>query len=238
MNTDNMALSGETIDYGPCAFMDVYHAATVFSSIDYHGRYAYSNQPQIAHWNLARLGSALLPLFHKEEEQAVAMGNEILKSYPETFRKCWLSGFRAKLGLFNEEPGDRELVENLLTIMQEQAADFTNTFRDLSGDLIGHEQLREHADFKAWRKTWEDRLGRQPQSLQQARELMRRHNPAFIPRNHKVEEALAAATRGDLSVMEKLLDVLIKPFAYDRDLPEFNTPRPEGQCRYQTFCGT
>jgi serine/tyrosine/threonine adenylyltransferase len=238
MNTDNMALSGETIDYGPCAFMDAYHPATVFSSIDHHGRYAYANQPAIAHWNLSRLASAMLPLLHTNEEEAVAAANSVLQTFPEHFHSHWLAGLRAKLGLFNEEPGDAELAENLLAVMQEHGADFTNTFRDLSGDVMSDATLAASAEFQAWRTRWQERLGRQSQNFNEARTLMRRHNPAFIPRNHKVEEALAAATvHSDLSVLERLFDVLAQPFAYDRQLPEFSTPpAPDGV--YKTFCGT
>jgi len=238
MNTDNMALAGETIDYGPCAFMDAYHPATVFSSIDQHGRYAYANQPTIAHWNLSRLASALLPLLHANEEEAVAVANDVLRTFPEIFRAHWLSGLRAKLGLFNEEPGDAKLGEDLLALMQEHGADFTNTFRDLSGDEMTDAALAAGAEFRAWHARWQERLGRQPQTREEVRVLMRRHNPAFIPRNHKVEEALAAATHGDLSVLEKLLSVLAQPYDYDRQLPEFSTPPAPGACAYQTFCGT
>jgi len=239
MNTDNMALSGETIDYGPCAFMDAYHPATVFSSIDHHGRYAYANQPDIAHWNLTRLASALLPLLHIDEEEAVAVANGVLRTFPEIFRAHWLAGLRAKLGLFNEEPGDAELGENLFAVMQEHEADFTNTFRDLSGDAMTDATLAASAEFQAWHIRWQERLGRQPQSRDEACALMRRHNPAFIPRNHKVEEALAAATlHDDLTVLEKLINVLAQPYAYDRQMPEFCTPPASGACAYQTFCGT
>jgi uncharacterized protein YdiU (UPF0061 family) len=239
MNTDNMALSGETIDYGPCAFMDAYHPATVFSSIDHHGRYAYANQPKIAHWNISRLASAMLPLLHTNEEEAVAVANSVLKSFPEIFRMHWLAGLRAKLGLFNEEPGDIELAENLFTLMQEQGVDFTNTFRDLSDKGMMNVELTASAEFLAWHTRWQERLGRQPQNRDEARALMRRHNPAFIPRNHKVEEALAAATfHGNLSELEKLLDVIAQPFAYDRQLPDFSTPPAPDAPVYRTFCGT
>jgi serine/tyrosine/threonine adenylyltransferase len=239
MNTDNMALSGETIDYGPCAFMDAYHPATVFSSIDHHGRYAYGNQPTIAHWNLSRLASALLPLLHDNEDEAVNIANEILRTFPERFRAHWLTGVRAKLGLFNGEASDEALANDLLSVMQEHGADFTNTFRDLSRDVVTDTALATTAEFQSWRTRWQERASRQSQSREESRALMRRHNPAFIPRNHKVEEALAAATEsGDLSVMEKLLDVLKCPYDYERDLPEFSTPAPSGCGRYQTYCGT
>jgi serine/tyrosine/threonine adenylyltransferase len=239
MNTDNMALSGETIDYGPCAFMDAYHPATVFSSIDHHGRYAYANQPKIAHWNISCLASAMLPLLDTNEEEAVAVANSVLQTFPKIFRTHWLVGQRAKLGLFNEEPGDAELAESLLAVMQKQGADFTNTFRDLSGEVMTHIELAAHAEFRAWHTRWQERLGRQPQNRTEACALMRQHNPAFIPRNHKVEEALSAATfHGDLSEVEKLLDVIAQPFAYDRQLPDFSTPPAPDAPVYQTFCGT
>ena len=237
MNTDNMALSGETIDYGPCAFMDAYHPATVFSSIDHNGRYAYANQPRIAHWNLSRLASAMLPLLHTDEEKSVEIANEVLGKFPAMFHAAWLKEFRGKLGLFNEEPGDAELGEALLTVMQEQSLDFTNTFRDLS---IGSpsDALVAEAQFNAWQARWKDRLSRQSQSAREVQALMQRHNPAFIPRNHKVEEALAAATEhGDLRLVTKLLDVLAQPFAYHRNFPEYSNPSPACD-GYQTFCGT
>lgn len=239
MNTDNVALSGETIDYGPCAFMDAYHPNTVFSSIDHHGRYAYANQPPIAHWNLSRLASALLPLLHTDDEQAVAVANEVLRTFPDLFQNHWLAGMRAKLGLFNEEPDDAALAEDLLALMQEHAADFTNTFRDLSGTALSNSALANSAAFQTWQTRWQQRLARQSQPWEEVQALMRRNNPAFIPRNHKVEEALAAATEeGSLSVMERLLEVLARPFDYGRDLPEYSAPEPSGSCRYRTFCGT
>jgi uncharacterized protein YdiU (UPF0061 family) len=242
MNTDNMALSGETIDYGPCAFMDAYHPATVFSSIDHHGRYAFANQPIIAQWNLSRLAAALLPLLHTDEEQAVAIANKVLGAFPELYQKHWLEGMRAKLGLFDQQPGDQELVEALLAIMQEQRMDFTNTFRDLSGDLMTADApfapIRSE-EFKTWRARWLERLRQQSQDLSEAQSLMRQHNPAFIPRNHKVEEALAAATdQEDVSVARKLLEVLARPFGYDVHMPEYSTPPLASDIPYQTFCGT
>jgi serine/tyrosine/threonine adenylyltransferase len=239
MNTDNMALSGETIDYGPCAFMDAYHPATVFSSIDHHGRYAYGNQPSIAHWNLSPFASALLLLMHEDEKEAVDMANDILRTFPNHFGTHWFAGLRAKLGLFNEEPGDEALANDLLGAMQEHGADFTNTFRDLSGDVMTDAALATRAEFQAWHTRWQQRLSRQGQSREEVHALMRRHNPAFIPRNHKVEEALAAATgSGSLSIMKKLLDVLTQPFDYSRDMPEFSTPGPSSGQPYQTYCGT
>jgi uncharacterized protein YdiU (UPF0061 family) len=241
MNTDNMALSGETIDYGPCAFMDTYDPATVFSSIDDGGRYAYGNQPAIAQWNLARLAEAMLPLFDADAGLAVERATAALDRFPEIFEQHWLDGMRAKLGLFTHEDEDRALVDDLLAWMQRTSADFTNTFRSLtSGRLVGESTADPDPDpeFEAWRRRLEARRGRQPQSPPEVESLMRRNNPAFIPRNHNVEEALLAATDGnDFSVMERLLHVLATPYDHDHDLPMFSTPG-SNQRPYRTFCGT
>ena len=238
MNTDNMALSGETIDYGPCAFMDAYDPATVFSSIDEGGRYAYGNQPSIAQWNLARLAEAMLPLFDAAADRAVERATEVLDLFPALFNQHWLDGMRAKLGLFTPEADDEALVNDLLAWMRQRSADFTNTFRSLTGGCLVGESLNADADWQAWRGRWEARRGRQPQSPAEAGTLMRRHNPAFIPRNHNVEAALVAATvHHDLSVMEQLLDVMASPYDHDRDLPLFSAPGASDR-PYRTFCGT
>jgi uncharacterized protein YdiU (UPF0061 family) len=236
MNTDNMALSGETIDYGPCAFMDAYDPATVFSSIDYAGRYAYGNQPPIAQWNLARLAEAMLPLFDPDTDRAIERATASLHRFPTLFEDFWLDGMRAKLGLFTREDDDKALAGDLLAWMPQTTADFTNTFRMLSTAGLVEEALEADPELKEWHRKWEARRQRQPQSREQGEDLMRRHNPAFIPRNHKVEEALRAATAGDLSVMRRLLDVLERPYDHGRDLPPFSTPAPSGP--YRTFCGT
>jgi uncharacterized protein YdiU (UPF0061 family) len=238
MNTDNMALSGETIDYGPCAFMDTYDPATVFSSIDAGGRYAYGNQPPIAQWNLARLAEAMLPLFDPNVDRAVERATTALDRFPGLFQQHWLDGMRAKLGLFTPERDDEALVNDLLAWMQRQSADFTNTFRLLtSGRLVGH-STNADPELEAWHRRLEARRSCEPQSPAEAETLMRRHNPAFIPRNHKVEEALLAATTGDdFSVMERLLEVLATPYDHDRDLPAFSAPPAAGE-PYRTFCGT
>jgi len=236
MNTDNMALSGETIDYGPCAFMDAYDPATVFSSIDHAGRYAYGNQPSIAHWNLTRLAEAMLPLFDTDLEGAVERATQSLNRFPDLFEDAWLEGMRSKLGLFTQESGDKELVDELLAWMKRESADFTNTFRSLSA--AGATADAADADFASWRRRLEARQSRQPQAPAEIAALMRRHNPAFIPRNHLVEDALRAATEdGDVSVTGRLLDVLATPYDHDRDLPAFSTPGRDDRA-YQTFCGT
>jgi serine/tyrosine/threonine adenylyltransferase len=239
MNTDNMALSGETIDYGPCAFMDHYDPATVFSSIDSGGRYAYGNQPAIAQWNLARLAEAMLPVFDADAERAVERATAALDRFPQLFQQHWLDGMRAKLGLFTQEPGDASLAEDLLAWMHRRSADFTNTFRSLTRGRLLEETATADADLETWHERWRGRRAHQSRSLDEATALMRQHNPAFIPRNHKVEEALdAATTHDDLSVMERLLEVLASPYDHDRDLPAFSTP-PGGDARpYRTYCGT
>jgi uncharacterized protein YdiU (UPF0061 family) len=232
MNTDNMALSGETIDYGPCAFMDLYDPATVFSSIDRNGRYAYANQPGIAHWNLARLAEALLPLFDSDENKAVEMAKELLGKFPSRFQHHWISGMRAKLGLFNEEAGDVALVESLLQGMLRNRSDYTNTLRALDPEKV----CGVDAD---WYAAWSARLARQPQTLEDARSLMRRHNPVVIPRNHRVEEALEAATSsGDYQPFNRLLAALANPFEEGLEKDGYREPSPDGSLGYQTFCGT
>ncbi len=235
MNTDNMALSGETIDYGPCAFMDAYDPDTVFSSIDRNGRYAYGHQPKIAQWNLARLAEALLPLLHEDEKLAVEAANESIDGFEGRFKHHWLVGMRAKLGLFTEASDDAFLIQALLDWMQQTRADFTNTFRALSAESA--EQLSQDEAFLSWHQRWQSRLSQQPQSVSEVAMLMRRHNPAFIPRNHKVEEALAAASEnGDLSAMQRLLAVFEKPYDHSVELPEYSQPSVAEA--YQTYCGT
>ena len=237
MNTDNMALSGETIDYGPCAFMDAYDPATVFSSIDHAGRYAYGNQPPIAQWNLARLAEAMLPLFDPNVDRAIERATSVLDRFPDLFEQHWLRGMRSKLGLFTEEPEDTALANDLLAWMQQRSADFTNTFRALTTGALP-EGTGGDAEFDAWHRRLEARRLRQPQPREESRDLMRRHNPAVIPRNHLVEEALQAATANkDFTAMERLLDVLTNPYDHERDVAAFGTPG-EGGRSYRTFCGT
>ncbi|MDB6173160.1 MAG: hypothetical protein JWL59_2471 [Chthoniobacteraceae bacterium] len=238
MNTDNMALSGETIDYGPCAFMDVYDPATVFSSIDQHGRYAYGNQPVIAQWNLTRLAESLLPLLHLEENHAIAMAEEALQGFADRYEAHWLSGMRRKLGLLTEEPGDAALIKTLLEWMQKSKADFTNTFASLSNEARIEDAWRNDTGFSLWHEQWQARLGSQPHPSAESAELRRANNPAFIPRNHLVEAALAAAQQEDMGVMERLLEVLAAPYNHSRPAPEFRLPALAGDTCYQTFCGT
>jgi uncharacterized protein YdiU (UPF0061 family) len=238
MNTDNMAISGETIDYGPCAFMNSYRPETVFSSIDRDGRYAYGNQPAIAQWNLVRFAESLLTLFDPDQDQAVTIATEILNEYPALFEQYWLTGMRAKLGLQNAEADDVQLLQSLLNWMKQAGADFTNTFRDLSSDQPPTGGHYEDPDFQSWHSQWQLRLGREGRSNHLIRAAMRSVNPAIIPRNHRVEEALAAAEdRDDLSVLNNLLAALASPY---EDRPEFAVYKelPTDDSSYRTFCGT
>jgi uncharacterized protein YdiU (UPF0061 family) len=238
MNTDNMALSGETIDYGPCAFMDAYDPATVFSSIDHGGRYAYGNQPAMAQWNLARLAESMLPLFDGQTERAVERATAALNRFATLFYSHWLDGMRAKLGLFTREDEDEALVNELLAWMRGHSADFTNTFVSLTRRRATADGTMLDRGLDPWVSRWDTRRTRETQTERESAALMRQHNPVFIPRNHRVEEALlAASSGGDLSVMEKLVEVLADPFNYDRDAPTYTEPGNDPGT-YRTFCGT
>ncbi len=238
MNTDNMAISGETIDYGPCAFMNAYRPDTVFSSIDHAGRYAYGNQPAIAQWNLARFAETLLPLLDSDQEKAIAVATEILKEFPALFERYWLAGMRKKLGLQTGEAGDIELIRSLLDWMQKSRADFTNTFRDLSSEEPPAGDRYRDPDFQAWYSRWRLRLNRDGRPNPSAYAAMRAVNPAVIPRNHRVEEALSAAEdHDDLSVLHRLLAALASPYEAGADSAQYQVP-PSDDCNYRTFCGT
>lgn len=238
MNTDNMTICGETIDYGPCAFMDSYDPATVFSSIDTQGRYAYGNQPHYGGWNLARFAETLLPLLDENEEKAIELAQGALSNYADSFMSNYHKGMRAKLGLFNEEKEDETLIQELLDMMKTYEADYTNTFRLLT--LHKHEEtaLDGKEEFLKWYEKWQERRNRQVESKEASQQLMMKSNPVIIPRNHRVEEALDAAVNGDYSVMEQLLKVLAKPYDYSVNQMEYcKLPDPSNQ-PYRTFCGT
>jgi uncharacterized protein YdiU (UPF0061 family) len=246
MNTDNMSIAGETIDYGPCAFMDAYDPATVYSSIDTVGRYAYGNQPRIAKWNLARLAEALLPLLAEDKDAAVQMATEALGAFSTRFETAYGAGLRRKLGLFHPRPDDLALAQDLLERMARNNADFTLTFRRLcdaaagaDGDAAVRSLFTDATAFDDWAERWRHRLAENGGAADQRRALMRAANPAFIPRNHLVEEALAAAANsGDLSPFEALLTVLSKPYEEQPTFARYaDPPRPE-QVVHQTFCGT
>jgi len=235
MNTDNMALSGETIDYGPCAFMDTYDPATVFSSIDRRGRYAYGNQPSIAQWNLARFAEALLPLLHEEEAVAVEIATGSIRAFTPRYQDQWLAGMRAKLGLAGAEEDDLSLIHALLQWMADAKQDFTNTFVALSG---ADTHLSTDEAFTTWHAAWQARLARQPLTPEESRALRASANPAVIPRNQLVEHALAAATDGDLQPLHALLEVISRPFAHGHIPDLYRTPPPADGERYVTYCGT
>jgi uncharacterized protein YdiU (UPF0061 family) len=245
MNTDNSSISGETIDYGPCAFMDHYDPATVFSSIDEQGRYAYANQPRIALWNLTRLAECLLPLFSDEKDKAIEEAQSALGGFAERFNSAYQAGLRSKLGLFSEHDGDQALAQDLLDAMAKNHADFTLTFRRLSDaardpdDNDVRQLFADPAAYDEWAVRWRQRLSEEPQDAAVRRTAMRSVNPAFIPRNHRVEAVIeAAVNRDDFAPFEELLTVLSRPH---EDQPAFagyaEGPEPH-QRVLQTFCGT
>ncbi|CAM4211769.1 protein adenylyltransferase SelO [Saccharibacillus endophyticus] len=294
MNTDNVAISGETIDYGPCAFMDAYDPATVFSSIDTGGRYAYGNQPYITLWNLSRLAETLIPLFDEDADRGMEIAEQTLAGFERLYLNIWFDGMRAKLGLSGREEEDEKLVADLLDLMKAFRADYSNTFVGLTfdapteaggadavaqaGDEAGNAEeafaglggesgsgadeaarasgeeadgglrptafpgadaLLASGEYRVWRERWQERLGRQADTPEEVRERMRAHNPAVVPRNHRVEEALAAAAQGgDYGPLHRLLAVLARPYDHSADQAEYAQLPPEADNGYRTFCGT
>jgi uncharacterized protein YdiU (UPF0061 family) len=246
MNTDNCSIAGETIDYGPCAFMDAYDPATVFSSIDRQGRYAYGNQPRIAVWNLARLAETLLPLLADDEDRAVACAQEALSGFGKTFEAAYFGGLRRKIGLSTEREGDNALVQELLTAMAENQADFTLVFRGLCNAAVKPERDGAVRDlfvdptiYDAWAVRWRQRLAFECETPEARRDAMRAVNPAYIPRNHNVEAALnAAIERDDFGPFEELLTVLSRPFEDQPEFARYAAPPAPSERVHQTFCGT
>jgi protein adenylyltransferase len=243
MNTDNMAISGETIDYGPCAFMDAFDPATVFSSIDHGGRYAYGNQPAVAQWNLARFGETLLPLLDAEPEAAIAAATDVLRSFPGRYDAYWERGMQAKLGLADGAGEDEALIGDLLALLHVQRVDFTACFRALFSCVRGdpapaRSLFTEPSAFDAWADRWLAQLSSQASGRPAIADAMDRVNPVYIPRNHHVEEALGAATAGDLQPFRRLLDVLARPFDRRPGLEPYAAPAPPSFGAYRTFCGT
>jgi serine/tyrosine/threonine adenylyltransferase len=233
MNTDNMSIAGETIDYGPCAFMDTYNPETVFSSIDSQGRYAYGRQPQIAGWNLARLGEAMLPLFDDDQDKALALANESLQRYGEQFGATYLAVLRRKFGLVTQEAEDSELAQAFLKLLMDRQLDYTQAFRRLC-----HGET--HDDDNGWAARYRARLTREPRRDEAGRrDAMLAVNPAYIPRNHRVEEALAAAVeRDDYGAVEELVAVLARPFEERPEFAGYLGPSADGSKNYRTYCGT
>lgn len=246
MNSDNTSISGETIDYGPCAFMDSYDPATVFSSIDHHGRYAYGNQPNIAQWNIACLGECLLPLIHPDRNKAIGIAEEILDSFQDKFRKYWLSGMYKKIGLTQNEPEDINLLEQLLELMKENKTDYTLTFRYLSdaiendtGNSNFEKQFLSQNKISEWLVSWRKRLKIQSASFKKIKMSMQKENPAFIPRNHRIEKAIyEAVDNNDYSYMDHLILLLNKPYQDQPNNSEYMHPPEKPDHNYQTFCGT
>ena len=236
MNTDNMSISGETIDYGPCAFLDRFAIDAVFSSIDHHGRYAFGNQASIAQWNLLRLAEAMLPLLHTDPQQATLLAEEAMSHFADWFNKTWLSGMRKKIGLFNAEDDDLDLIQTLLQWMQATGADYTATFHQLAQDSQIVAQIDASPNFQNWQQAWQARLTRQVNK--DFRAFMQTHNPFVIPRNQHVEDALRAAEDGDLNPFLKLLQAIQNPFAQTPENAYYQRAPAHTQTNYQTFCGT
>lgn len=235
MNTDNCAISGETIDFGPCAFMDDYHPGRVFSSIDQRGRYAWARQPQIANWNMSRLAHTLIPLIHDVPEEAAALAQGILDQFAEIFTPLYYGGFCKKLGIADIKTGDDDLINKLLNMMAETGADFTKTFRQLTRSLkdnVDLGSLTDHQDFSAWQTNWHARTSDESYGLMQS------HNPVFIPRNHRVEQAIQSAEKGGFSMFNTLHNILSKPFEDQPEFAEYEHPPREEEKIVATFCGT
>ena len=239
MNTDNMTISGEGIDYGPCAFMDSYNPMTVFSSIDRSGRYAYGNQPSIGQWNLTRFAETLLPLIHENQEKAIEMAEEAIKDFSRLYNENWLKGMGFKLGIFKKEEGDKVLIEELLSLMENYKADYTNTFVQLTFNRVQETDLFNSEEFKNWYEKWTIRVKKQGKSEKDIEELMKSSNPAIIPRNNIVERVLKEAVeQGNYDEFYKLLNILSDPYNHSKDYSEyFETPKAT-ITPYKTFCGT
>ena len=237
MNTDNMSISGETIDYGPCAFMDVYDPKTVFSSIDRTGRYAYCNQPVITKWNLARFAECLIPLIDKDQNNAIKIATETINSFGKKYENKWLNMMRNKLGLFGDEKNDQSLILDLLTWMHEVKADYTNTFCYLMGEKIELKKYYEDKRFLNWMERWKNRLKLNNNSPEKYLQLMRSVNPLVIPRNHKVEEVLDSANQNDFRPLTKLIEILSKPYLQNQKIIEYQLPSNQKE-KYKTICGT
>ena len=236
MNTDNMAISGETIDYGPCAFMDHYDPKTVFSSIDKFGRYSFSNQPPITKWNLARLAECLIPLIDKNEDAAIKIATETIDNFQNIYENKWLNMMRDKLGLFGKDKNDLKLINDLLHWMESNQADYTNTFCHLMNINSSNDSKYKDTNFINWFKQWESRVLINNGSIEKSINLMKKNNPIVIPRNHKVEEALEAANNSDLNLTNKLLSIINKPYNNQNDIDDYQSPSSNSE--YQTFCGT
>ena len=238
MNTDNMSISGETIDYGPCAFMDTYDPQTVFSSIDELGRYAYFNQPSITKWNLARFAECLIPLIDSNKEKAIEIATETINSFDKSYETKWINMMKDKLGLFSQDQKDQVLIIDLLTWMHKNKADYTNTFCFLMDENFQHNKIYDDENFLTWKERWKERLKLNNNTPEKYLNLMKSVNPLVIPRNHKVEEVLESANNNDLSPLKKLIKVLEKPYEKTKENIDYQSPAPVSDKKYKTFCGT
>ena len=238
MNTDNMSISGETIDYGPCAFMDTYDPQTVFSSIDESGRYAYFNQPSITKWNLARFAECLISLIDPKKEKAIEIATETINSFDKSYETKWINMMRDKLGLFGQDQKDQVLIIDLLTWMHKNKADYTNTFCFLMDENFQHNKIYNDENFLTWKERWKERLKLNNNTPEKYLSLMKSVNPLVIPRNHKVEEVLESANNNDLSPLKKLIKVLEKPYEKIKENIDYQSPAPASDKKYKTFCGT
>ena len=236
MNTDNMAISGETIDYGPCAFMDQYDPKTVFSSIDSYGRYSFANQPPITKWNLARFAECLIPLIDNDQNKAIKIATETINNFEKIYQVKWLNMMRDKLGLFGEDKSDKILINDLLGWMEKNKADYTNTFCHLMDIKTINNEIYNDKGYIDWSNKWKKRILMNNNSKEKSLKIMRNSNPIVIPRNHKVEEALKAANENNLDVMNKLLSILTKSYENHKNIEDFQSPSNIKE--YQTFCGT
>ena len=237
MNTDNMSISGETIDYGPCAFMDTYDPQTVFSSIDKMGRYAYCNQPIITKWNLARLAECLIPLIDTNQNKSIELATDIINSFEKKYEEKWMEMMRRKLGLSILDEKDKFLILDLLTWMHQHKADYTNTFCYLMNEKIQNDKIYTDYHFKIWKKRWQERLKKEKNIQDKSIELMKKNNPIVIPRNHKIEEVLNAAQEDNLKPYLRLLEILKKPYSSREGLKDYQTLSNSNE-KYKTFCGT
>ena len=237
MNTDNMSIAGETIDYGPCAFMDIYDPKTVFSSIDKLGRYAYCNQPVITKWNLSRFAECLIPLIDKDQDTAVKLATETIDTFEKTYEEKWLNMMRNKLGLLGTDENDKYLILDLLTWMHQNKVDYTNTFCHLMNFKIQDDNIYDGADFINWKKRWQERSLRHGNSADKQKNLMKSTNPLLIPRNHIVENTLKEADQGNLKPLINFLNILNQPYTDQKDISKYQLPSNSNES-YQTFCGT
>ena len=237
MNTDNMSISGETIDYGPCAFMDTYDPQTVFSSIDKMGRYAYCNQPIITKWNLARLAECLIPLIDTNQNKSIELATDIINSFEKKYEEKWMEMMRHKLGLSVLDEKDKFLILDLLTWMHQHKADYTNTFCYLMNEKIQNDKIYTDYHFKIWKKRWQERLKKEKNIQDKSIKLMKKNNPIVIPRNHKIEEVLKAAQEDNLKPFLRLLEILKKPYSSREGLKDYQTLSNSDE-KYKTFCGT